>query len=85
MSLGLESIHLSLELTRKRKGEEGRLLTSIPINVSLRSFASLISLDRHKEITSDEIPFEDEDSYFSSYSHYSIHEEMLKVSIILTR
>ena len=31
-----------------------------------------------KEITSDEVPFDDEDSYFSSYSHYSIHEEMLK-------
>ena len=25
---------------------------------------------------------DDEDSYFSSYSHYSIHEEMLKVPVV---
>jgi hypothetical protein len=31
------------------------------------------------EVTSDDAPLDDEDSYFSSYSHYSIHEEMLKV------
>ncbi len=54
----------------------------IPVFFS-QLYTCLLFVGRHEETTSDEITAVDEDSYFSSYSHYSIHEEMLKVTIIL--
>jgi hypothetical protein len=55
------------------------------ISFSFPIAASLIFIGRNFQgISTEEITVDDdEDSYFSSYSHYSIHEEMLKVAIVL--
>lgn len=47
-------------------------------------FEDKIADNRHNNRSEEnKVETEDEDGYFATYSHYSIHEEMLKVHVCI--